>query len=764
MVSMDQDMVKRLLVTFMGEAKEHLGTISASLIELENSRDEILRAELLETAYRCTHSLKGGARIVNLTLIEMLCQTFEECFAGVRKGALQPDRQLLDLMHETTDIIGKILFESPPEAPPAALKSKAIQLRKRLEQAVKVTKVVPPSSKDINTRDPSKAESAPLSTKPAANDNAADTSEAVIVPESANFRASPVPGIELVKVPAARLDSILVQAEELTSLKLAIRQSGGALKEIMDDLATIRRSCESSRSWTKNDIRELDRTLAITDKKLTALKKNSDEDYHQASGMVDSLIQSAKSLVMFPFSIITEGLTKLIREMAREQGKEVKLFLDGETIELDRRLLQEIKDPLMHLVRNCVDHAIETPEERLAAGKSSFARIQVGLSIIENGKARVIVQDDGNGFDIAAIISSAVSKGIITADYASTINEEEALQLVFHSGLSSRQKVSTISGRGLGMAIVKEKVQALGGSLAVESFRGQGTSFIIELPLTLATFRGIRIRVGKRFFAVPTLEVQQVSRLLASEFTTIGNRETIVMAGQTIPVVQLAGVLRISGDDLKASRFRTIMVLGNGLQQMAFEVDEVCGEDDMLVKKLGPQLVRVKNVSGATVQGDGTVTPILNVADLLASLGSGTTTVSSEQMSGNASILSDQTTKRIMVVDDSITSRTLLKNVIESYGYEVHTACDGVDALGALQNAESFDLATIDVEMPRMDGIELTTRLRADERFSRLPIVLITSLDSVEDKRRGIDAGADAYIVKSSFDQSNLLDIIKKLI
>ena len=232
---------------------------------------------------------------------------------------------------------------------------------------------------------------------------------------------------------------------------------------------------------------------------------------------------------------------------------------------------------------------------------------------------------------------------------------------------------------------------------------------------------------------------------------------------RTIPVAPLAGILGIPAARPNATGFRNLMILGTGEEQVAFELDEVIGEDDLLVKRLGPQLSRVRNVSGATVLGNGMVVPIINANDLLASAGGGHIVIHSEKPASESAGLATRTAKRIIVVDDSITSRTLLKNVLESYGYEVQTACDGLDALAILQGGDLFDLATIDIEMPRMDGFELTARLRADDRFSRLPVVLITSLDSSEDKKKGIDAGADAYIVKSSFDQSNLLDIIRKL-
>ena len=342
----------------------------------------------------------------------------------------------------------------------------------------------------------------------------------------------------------------------------------------------------------------------------------------------------------------------------------------------------------------------------------------------------------------------------------SQLGDEEALQLIFRSGLSTRREVSHLSGRGLGMAIVQEQIEKLGGHIRVSSQTAQGTRFVLELPLALASFRGIQIRVGQRRFAVPTLSTQRVLRLDSSQIHSIEGRPTFSLDQRTVPIVSLAGLLGIAADTPAASGLQDLLLLGQEQEPIAFAVDDVLGEDDLLVKQLGPQLLRVRHIAGVSVLGDGTLLPLLNTHDLLKSARGAPSQLP-------AVIESDEprasTAHRILVVDDSITSRTLLKNVLESYGYEVKTACDGLDALTLLQS-ETFDLVSSDVEMPKMDGFELTAHLRADEQFSRLPVVLVTSLESVEDRQRGVDVGADAYIVKSSFDQSNLLEITRKFL
>jgi Chemotaxis protein histidine kinase and related kinases len=562
---------------------------------------------------------------------------------------------------------------------------------------------------------------------------------------------------ESVRLPVARLDDLLLQAEEMTALKLALRQQVLELKGCLDTLSQLRHRQQHS---TADEPQDLDRQLADLGKSLLRVKRHGEQEARQAGSLIEKLIADAKALLMFPFASLTEGLAAMLRDIAQEQGKQLTVQIQGESLELDRRILQGLRDPLIHLLRNAIDHGIELPAERERNNKPTRGRILIQARCTEQGKAEILIQDDGRGIDRQALQEAALRDGYLTAEQVSQLGDEEALQLIFRSGLSTRREVSHLSGRGLGMAIVQEQIEKLGGHIRVSSQTAQGTRFVLELPLALASFRGIQIRVGQRRFAVPTLSTQRVLRLDSSQIHSIEGRPTFSLDQRTVPIVSLAGLLGIAADAPAASGMQDLLLLGQEQEPIAFAVDDVLGEDDLLVKQLGPQLLRVRHIAGVSVLGDGTLLPLLNTHDLLKSARGAPSQLP-------AVIESDEprasTAHRILVVDDSITSRTLLKNVLESYGYEVKTACDGLDALTLLQS-ETFDLVSSDVEMPKMDGFELTAHLRADEQFSRLPVVLVTSLESVEDRQRGVDVGADAYIVKSSFDQSNLLEIIRKFL
>lgn len=798
MTDLESQLRARLLQTFLLEASEQLSLMTRTLDELELGGDPV---QSLEVFYRAAHSLKGGARIVNLPSLEYLCQSLESVLALLRRQVLSLQPALLELLRQCVENLESQLQGA--EAPlPGRLTTRALALRQSLDklasgsaplstpptQPVAPDPVAPRLSESIAVAPAIQA--APLALTASESQDPSAVSVAAVMsaagsspPRQTHEPMAPVPvtkppqasapaveeGLdplnrvlypgreESVRLPVARLDDLLLQAEEMTALKLALRQQVLELKGCLDTLSQLRHRQQHS---TTDEPQDLDRQLAELGKSLLRVKRHGEQEARQAGSLIEKLIADAKALLMFPFASLTEGLAAMLRDIAQEQGKQLTVQIQGESLELDRRILQGLRDPLIHLLRNAIDHGIEPPAEREENHKPTRGRILIQARCTEQGKAEILIQDDGRGIDRQALQEAALRDGYLTAEQVSQLGDEEALQLIFRSGLSTRREVSHLSGRGLGMAIVQEQIEKLGGHIRVSSQTAQGTRFVLELPLALASFRGIQIRVGQRRFAVPTLSTQRVLRLDSSQIHSIEGRPTFSLDQRTVPIVSLAGLLGIAADAPAASGLQDLLLLGQEQEPIAFAVDDVLGEDDLLVKQLGPQLIRVRHIAGVSVLGDGTLLPLLNTHDLLKSARGAPSQLPEV-------IESDQprasTAHRILVVDDSITSRTLLKNVLESYGYEVKTACDGLDALTLLQN-ETFDLVSSDVEMPKMDGFELTAHLRADEQFSRLPVVLVTSLESVEDRQRGVDVGADAYIVKSSFDQSNLLEIIRKFL
>jgi two-component system chemotaxis sensor kinase CheA len=452
-----------------------------------------------------------------------------------------------------------------------------------------------------------------------------------------------------------------------------------------------------------------------------------------------------------------------VRDLSRDENKEVQLLIHGAELEIDRRILEEMKDPLIHLIRNSLDHGIELPDERAKRGKPTRGTITIRVSARDGTTVEMMVSDDGAGIDIERLKLAAVKHGLLAEERAQAMTREDALQLIFQSGATTSPIITDLSGRGLGLAIAREKVTRLSGAIFVESRVGQGTTFRVMLPMTLARFRGVLVETNQSLFMLPTAGIDRVIRLRADAVATVENRETITISDRVIAVARLADVLALP--PLASSPTRapdaSAVIVNSGGECIAFAVDAVLGEREILVKPLGPQLARLPLFAGATALADGTLVPILNIPDLMNRARQ--TGAAPEPKAPSTPHLKSETAATVLVAEDSITSRTLLKNILETAGYRVETAVDGIDAFTKLRSG-NFDLVVSDVDMPRMNGFGLTAKIRNDKQLEDLPVVLVTSLDSQKDREHGVDAGANAYIIKSSFDQSTLLDAIRRLL
>ncbi|MEW6237707.1 MAG: hybrid sensor histidine kinase/response regulator [Candidatus Omnitrophota bacterium] len=761
----DEEFFKKLLATFKIEAAEHRQALTAGLLELEKTTASERQKEIIETIFRETHSLKGAARAVNLGEIETLCQSIENVFSSLKRDLVVLSPALFDALHEAINTLdGLLTFTGESET---GERFHAADILENLECAARSH---PPSMPEAEKRQAEREISPPVPT------------------ESAPSFMEPKPAlVETVRISTARLNSILLQSEELIFAKLAAAHRVADLKEIhglmadwkkewihiYPEISALLRGWEKTNSRNSSEKRHLAKLQEFLDwnhhhaqelESRTAASAAAFEQDHLVLGrMIDNLLGDMKKTSMFPFHLVLEVFPKLVRDLSREQGKEAELTIQGGEIEIDRRILEEFKDPFLHMVRNCIDHGIETPKERLRKKKAARGVITLAISQIGGGHVEMRIADDGAGIDAAKVKAAAVKLGILSSQAAEALDESGVHTLIFHSGVSTSPVITDISGRGLGLAIVREKVEELGGSIAIESRPGEGTAFRIVLPMTLAAYRGIMVRVNERFFVFPTTNVERVLRIHPGAIRTVENQETIAVNGQAVSLVRLGEALEMpSPSTSAASGPFPLVLLHYGQKRMAFLVDEILEEQEVLVKNLGPQLTRVKNIDGATILGAGKVVPILNVSDLMKSAAQ---RVAATRPGIPSAAFEEKTGAKqsILVVEDSITARTLLKNILETAGYEVKTAVDGIDAFTQLRTAE-FNMVVSDVDMPRMNGFELTAKIRSEKKLAEMPVVLVTALQSREDRERGIDAGANAYIVKSSFDQSNLLEIIRRLI
>ncbi|MCX6281102.1 MAG: response regulator, partial [Bacteroidetes bacterium] len=578
---------------------------------------------------------------------------------------------------------------------------------------------------------------------------------------------------ETIRISIEKLRSLMIQAEEFIAAKSMFRYfsrelsgitsryynfwklADARMKEVSPGEDTDLADWDNLRKWHRERARELHEHIS-------RLNRLFGQYQYNTSRMIDDMLLSIRKTLLMPFSTVLDLFPKMVRDLSKDNGKEIHITIQGGTTEIDRRILEEIKDPLIHIIRNSIDHGIEKPDERLKLNKPSQGVLEISVSQTQEREIQVEIHDDGAGINPEKVLISAIREGVISEEAGRRLTQTELLQLVFHSGVSTSAMITDISGRGLGLAIVFEKIVRLGGKVSLKSDQGSGTWFTILLPLTLATFRGVLVVLGENYIMIPINSVEKVARISKSQIHKAENNETILYEDHHIPLVRMSDTLGFVSAKAKASSgYNYIIIISSGKKRNAFIVDEIIGEQEGIIKPLGGQLLRVRHVSGATVLGDGRVVPVIDALDLLDSvLQSGT---SASKRVPDTPEPGDTKVIRILVAEDSLTSRSLLRNLLEAAGYEVTTAIDGWEGYTFLKQG-TYDLLVSDIEMPRMNGFELTSKIRSEPEMASLPVILVTALESAEDKQRGLEAGANAYIAKSSFEGSNLVSTIQRLI
>ncbi|MFN3652133.1 MAG: response regulator [Armatimonadota bacterium] len=720
----------RLLAAFQTEAEEHLGSINAALGSLRSDPGEASAADML---FRAVHTLKGASRSVGLLPVETICQALETLLRRVTLGELALSPRLVAGLQEAVDDVASLI---EGQAPQRSVPDSVLALERLVGGAAEGAPGDMPVPGD---RSP---ESASVQAAPPPDEHVRDASETVELPEP----RLPVERESTIRVPAEQLDALLLQLEDLLLPKLAAGQRVRELQALADAVTSRRKQHGESSEWE---------ALAA---ELPPIVRRLREDERRLTRLHEQLQAEVLRLRTSPVSGIVEAMPRMIRDLARETGKEVELTLTGTELELDRRVLERIKDPLIHLLRNAVDHGIESPEVREQAGKPREGRIRLSFGAAESRRIEVAVADDGAGIRPEVVREAAVRSRLIGADNARTLSAQDSLELLFQPGFSTSPVVTRVSGQGLGLPIVRERVEGVGGSLQVESDSGAGTTVRMLLPATIATVSGLLVRAGERQFLLPVQSVEHVLRITEADVTSLSGRTGIYRMGQFLPVSPLQTLLDLPGGATLGAGRLPCLVLVAGQERIGLLVDEVLGERELLAKELEPPLVRVRHVAGAGLLGTGELVLTLRAAELIR------TSLASE----SAPLRSTPPAARsrapvILVVDDSLTTRVMEKNLLESAGYTVKTAVDGMEAWTLLAS-ESFDLLVSDVDMPRMDGFELTARIRADARLRELPVILVTAMESREHRERGVLAGANAYVIKSSFEESNLLEIITRLL
>jgi two-component system, chemotaxis family, sensor kinase CheA len=724
---------QKLAAIFQGEHAEHLEHIRSILALLENVAETKGRGEIDE-AFRRAHSLKGAARAVDLEAVEGLASGLETLFSRVREGTLPLDQRMTRVIHQvleaSEDCVGALRENRTPEEPVAALRA----MEDLLSPGERRLKPAPP---------------VPVATP--------------LVENRAEVRS------EMVRMPAEDLDRLVRSTGRILTESLQQGSVTGELDALDGRIAEMAAECVRFRRasaaplWRlaaqpeySSVIRHLGfleqnvRSLAAQSMKARRLQQRS---AWNTLGSAEQLQRDVWSARMAPAEDVFEGFRKMVRDLAGEEHKEIDFRLSGSGVRADRVVLQALKDPVMHLLRNAISHGIETGEERARKGKPPVGSLTLRLDS-QRGRLIVEVEDDGRGVDLKKVAS------VLSQAEPGTHSAEELARVIFRPGFSTSATVNRLSGRGMGLSVVYETVHRLQGEATLKPKESAGACFLLSVPLSISTSHLLLLSCAGHTFGIPTHGIERLYRLRPDQMETLEGKPVAILEGQPVPLYGLARLLQIGdASPALAGDLLPVMLLKSGARRFAVWVDEFLTERDALIQDLGMPCPASGNISGAALLREGTAFVVLNPAGLIASC----TPSAAAPLPRRAEAVVEAVAPGILVVDDSITSRSLERSILEAHGYRVRVAVDGLEALDLLR-AEKADLIITDVQMPRLDGFGLVEALKADSKLKGIPVIIVSSLERVEDQERGLLLGADAYVVKRKFDQTELLDAIRQMI
>ncbi len=608
--------------------------------------------------------------------------------------------------------------------------------------------------------------------------------------KSANGKSAEAPRanqIDTIRVKPEHLDALMTQAGELTVAKIRVSRRPDDVEEIITRWEDMSREFYDIKHIAM-DVREAmrdgngragssERLMEFFDeqrerldgmgKLLDRLKQEAAEDSAKLDLIAGRMEDGIRSVRMLPLSTIFNLFHRTVRDLSRELGRETEFVIEGGDTRADKRIIEEIKDPLMHMIRNSIDHGLEDPEAREKAGKPRAGTV---LLRARQTSTKIIIElsDDGKGLDVERIKATAVKRNLYRPEDLEEMPPEQVYSLIFAPGFSTSKMITDVSGRGVGMDVVRNNVERLKGSIEVESNFGQGSLFRINLPVTLSTTRVLLVSAGGYLYAIPADSVELTHMLRKGDVFSLEGRQTITINEDPLSVTMLTPLLEVPvrKTEMRSDAILPCIVISSGGHRLGLIVDELLDEQEVILKPHGGLLQRVRNVSGATILESGQVCMVLNPQDLLESV----------MNSGHAGrpatpteIVEEPDEKRkqvVLLVEDSITTRMQEKRILERNGYEVIVAVDGKDGFNKLrmEKEKTIDAVVSDIEMPNMDGYTLTQKIRLHPDFEDLPVILVTTLSSEESRKKGLEAGANAYITKGGFDQALLIDALKRLI
>lgn len=741
MTGREKDLKARLMATFQSETQDHLQAISTHLLALD--QEPARPGKALENILRAVHTLKGAARAVDLQHVESFCHALESVLRPLSQDPAALTPAVRDLLNAAAERLARIL-------PGGAGDPEADAFVQHLGDWA--SRVAGPAATAPSPDTPPASGASPPGPAPWGQPRGDP-------PVSAQEPWHGQPA-DTLRIAREQLDDLLEHAEELLAARLAAAERA-------------REAAHLAAAFTQYPDRESGasspeaRSLA---QQARALSEHLQADARWLARATTALHDAARQLRLSPAGTVLEGLPLMARNLATAAGKEVDLILEGGEVALDRRALESVKDPLLHLVRNAVVHGIESPADRARAGKPPRGKVTIRVVSLEDGRVAIEVTDDGRGFDLEQLRAAAVAAQILPADTAAALSDAQALELVYHSGLTTAPEVTSLSGRGLGLAIVRDRLDRLGGTIALDNRPGAGAAIRMTVPATIATLQGVLVRAAGRLWLLPLGAVARVVRWCPAPASGSAAFPALAWHGRQLPVVALEALLGLAAPDRAPDppRARPCVIAQHGDRLLALLVDEVLGDREVIVKELPPQLSQVRCVASAGLLGSGELVLVLRPADLLAPAATPAAPPAATETTAIAAAASPAGGPDaahgpgVLVVDDSPSARAYHRQLLEGAGYRVREAPDGLTAWAMLKT-EGADLLLSDVDMPGLDGLALVARVRADAALRHLPIILVSALESDTNREQGLAAGASAYLPKSRLEPDALLALVRQL-
>lgn len=734
-----------MLDLFRTEVDSQAKVLTTGLLALERTNQS---AEQIEILMRAAHSLKGAARIVNLGAAVQVAHAMEDCFVAAQKRPVTLGQRQIDLLLSGVDLLVKISQTAESDA-----------AKWEGEQKGEIDSFIAALMPVLEGHD--KGEPPATKAKPFSPEKA-------VVSETVN--ATLPDADRVLRVTADHLNRVLGLASEslVESHRLApFADSLLRLKRQYGDLVQMLNALIESLPEKDRTEQVQMRVFAIQNKATECRQVLTDrlgdlEVFDQRStDLSHRLYEEALACRMRPFADGIHGFPRMVRDIALSLGKKVKLEIIGEMVSVDRDMLEKLEAPLTHLLQNAVDHGIEFPDDRRQAGKPDEGLVRLD-GRHNAGMLQVTVFEDGRGIDPEVLRRAVVKRELVNAETAAKLSEMELFEFLFLPGFSMKETVTKISGRGMGLDVVKNMVKQVRGTVRVFSEVGKGTRFQLQLPLSLSVVRTLLVDIGGESYAFPLAHITRTLKLPKTKIEVMEGRQHFDFEGRQIGLVTAHQVLDLGGPNLYGEELPVIVVEDHG-NFYGVVVDRFLGERELVVHPLDPRLGKIKDVSSGALMEDGSPGLIIDVEDLVHSIDKLITRGALSKVSAQGTAELAKKRKRVLIVDDSLTVRELERKLLRSHGYEVEAALDGMDGWNAVRTG-NFDLVISDVDMPRMDGIELVTLIKKDINTKSLPVMIISYKDREEDRQRGLDAGADYYLAKGSFHDEALLNAVKDMI